>query len=65
MEWVVKLEAKSGWGEAEAIEVGRLECRVDELTEEEVGSALLEGKELLGELGRLIVQDPIQRVPDV
>jgi len=28
MEWVVKLEAKSGWGEVETIEVGRLERRV-------------------------------------
>ena len=27
MEWVLKLEAKSGWGEVETIEVGRLERR--------------------------------------
>lgn len=27
MEWVVKLEAKSGWGELETIEVARLEKR--------------------------------------
>jgi hypothetical protein len=28
MEWVLKLEARSGWGEVETIEVGRLERRV-------------------------------------
>jgi hypothetical protein len=28
MEWVVKLEAKTGWGAVEAIEIGRLERRV-------------------------------------
>jgi hypothetical protein len=28
MEWVLKLEAKSGWGEVETIEVGRLDRRV-------------------------------------
>jgi hypothetical protein len=28
MEWVIKLEAKSGWGEVETIEVGRLERRI-------------------------------------
>jgi hypothetical protein len=37
MEWVVKLEARNGWGEVETIEVGRLQRRVVGLTEEEVG----------------------------
>ncbi len=50
MEWVVKLEAKSGWGEVEAIEVDRLERWVVGLTAEEVGLTLAEGKQLLGEL---------------
>jgi hypothetical protein len=27
MEWVLKLEAKRGWGDVETIEVGRLERR--------------------------------------
>ena len=36
MEWVLKLEAKSGWGDVETIEVGRLERRVSGLTAEEL-----------------------------
>ena len=55
MEWVVKLEAKSGWGEVETIEVGRIEGRVVGLTADEVGLTLAEGKELLGELARLVL----------
>jgi hypothetical protein len=53
MEWVLKLEAKRGWGEVETIEVGRLERRVSGLTAEELGLTLAESKRLLGELARL------------
>jgi hypothetical protein len=60
MEWVVKLEAKSGWGEVETIEVGRLERRVVGLTAEGVGLTLAEGKNLLGELARLILQTQME-----
>ena len=60
MEWVVKLEAKSGWGEVETIEVGRLERRVVGLTAGDVGLTLAEGKNLLGELARLILQNQIK-----
>ncbi len=60
MEWVVKLEANSGWGEVETIEVGRIERRVVGLTADEVGLALVEGKELLGELARLILQTQME-----
>ena len=60
MEWVVKLEAKSGWGEVETIEVGRLERRVVGLTAEEVGLTLAEGKNLLAELGRLLLQTQME-----
>jgi hypothetical protein len=60
MEWVLKLEAKSGWGEVETIEVGRLERRVVGLTAEEVGLTLSEGKSLLGELARLILQTQME-----
>jgi hypothetical protein len=56
MEWVVRLEAKSGWGDVETIEVGRLERRVVGLTAEEIGLTLAEGKDLLSELARLILQ---------
>jgi hypothetical protein len=60
MEWVVKLETRNGWGEVETIEVGRLDRRVSGLTADEVGMALAEGKNLLGELGRLILQTQME-----
>jgi hypothetical protein len=60
MEWVVKLEAKSGWGEVETIEVGRLKRRVVGLTAAEVGLTLAEGKDLLGELARLVLQTQME-----
>jgi hypothetical protein len=56
MEWVVKLETRNGWREVETIEVGRFDRRVSGLTADEVGMTLAEGKNLLGELGRLILQ---------
>ena len=60
MEWVVKLETRNGWGEVETIEVGKLERRVVGLTAEEVGLTLAEGKILLAELGRLILQTQME-----
>jgi hypothetical protein len=60
MEWVVKLEAKTGWGDVETIEVGRLERRVVGLTAEEVGLTLAEGKALLGKLARVILQTQME-----
>jgi hypothetical protein len=47
MEWVVKLEARSGWGEVETIELATIKRRVVGLTAEEVGLTLAEGKDLL------------------
>jgi hypothetical protein len=60
MEWVVKLETRNGWGEVETIEVGRLDRQVSGLTADEVGMTLAEGKNLLGELGRLILQTQME-----
>ncbi len=60
MEWVVKLEARNGWGEVETIEVGRRDRRVLGLTAEEMGLTLAVGKSLLGELARLILQAQIE-----
>jgi hypothetical protein len=45
MECVIKLEAKSGRGDVETIEVGKFERRVVGLTAEEVGLTLAEGKD--------------------
>jgi hypothetical protein len=44
----------------ETIEVSRLERRVVGLTAEEVGLTLAEGKALLGELARLILQTQME-----
>jgi hypothetical protein len=60
MEWVLKLEARSGWGDVETIEVGRLECRVTGLGAEELGLTLAESKALLGELARLVLQTQVE-----
>ena len=60
MEWVLKLEARSGWGEVETIEVGRLERRVSGLTAEDLGLTLAESKTLLGELARLVLQTQVE-----
>jgi hypothetical protein len=60
MEWVVKIETKNGWGEVETIEVGRLARRPTGLAAEEFGLTLAEGKNLLGELGRLILQTQME-----
>jgi hypothetical protein len=60
MEWVVTLEAKSGWGEVETIDVGGLERPFVGPTAGEVGLTLAEGKDLLGELARLFLQTQIE-----
>ncbi|HEX3990556.1 MAG TPA: ISKra4 family transposase, partial [Acetobacteraceae bacterium] len=60
MEWTIKLEARSGWGEVEIIEVGRLKRRVVGLTGDEVGLTLAEGKDLLSELQRLVLQTQME-----
>ena len=45
LEWTIKLEACTGWGEVEIISVGRLKRRVVGLTADEIGLTLAEGKE--------------------
>jgi hypothetical protein len=60
MEWVVKLEAKTGWGEVETIEVGQIKRRVVGLTADEIGLTLEEGKGLLAELARLVLQTQME-----
>ena len=60
MDWTIKLEARSGWGEVETIEVARFKRRVVGLTAEEVGLSLVEGKEILAELQRLMLQTQME-----
>jgi hypothetical protein len=60
MEWTIKLEARSGRGEVETIEVSRLKRRLVGLTADEVGLTLAEGKDLLSELQRLVLQTQME-----
>jgi len=60
MEWVLKLEIRNDFGEMEMIEVGRLERRVVGLSAEQLGLTLAEAKNLLGELGRLVLQTQME-----
>ena len=60
MEWRIKLETRSGWGEVETIEVAHFKRRVVGLTAEEVGLSLEEAKQVLTELQRLVLQTQME-----
>jgi len=57
--WSIRLEAKTGWGEVQTFEIGRLERRVVGLATHEIGLMLDEAKSILAELQRRIVQTQI------
>ncbi len=61
MEWRIKLEATSGWGEVETIEVAHFKRRVIGLTTEEIG--LEEAKQILVDPQRLALPDMARTVP--
>ena len=58
MEWRIKLEATSGWGEVETIEVAHFKRRVVGSTAEEIG--LDEAKQVLADLQRLVVRTQME-----
>jgi hypothetical protein len=58
VEWRIKLEARSGWGEVETIEVASFRRRVVGLTAEEIDLSLEEAKRVLAELQRPMLQTP-------
>ena len=58
MEWRIKLEATSGWGEVETIEVAHFKRRVVGLTAEEIG--LEEAKQILADLQRLVLRTQME-----
>ncbi len=60
MEWRIKLEARSRWGEVETIEVAHFKRRVVGLTAEEIGLSLDEAKQVLAELQRLLVKSQME-----
>jgi hypothetical protein len=59
MEWKIRLEARTGWGEATTYEVGVLRRDLGDLTSNSVGLGLAEAKALLAELQQRIVQTQI------
>ncbi len=60
MGWRIKLEARSGWGEVETIEVSHFRRRVVGLTAEEIGLSLGEARQMLAELQRLVLQPQME-----
>lgn len=58
MEWRIKLEATSGWGEVETIEAAHFKRRVVGLTAEEIG--LEEAKQILADLQRLVLRTQME-----
>lgn len=59
MQWTIKLEAKTEWGDAQTFEIGCLTRGVAGLASHEVGLTLDEAKALLAELQRRVVQSQI------
>ena len=59
MEWTIKLEAKTGWGEVTSCEIGSLHRSLGDLTADGVGLSLAEAKALLAELQQRIVQSQV------
>ena len=59
MEWTIRLEAKTGWGEVTTCEIATLHRSLDDLTAEGVGLCLAEAKALLAKLQQRIVQSQI------
>ena len=59
MEWTIKLEARTGWGEVTTCEIGALRRSLGDLTADGVGLSLAEAKALLAELQQRLVQSQI------
>ena len=56
MEWTIRLEAKTGWGEVETVEVASIARPVLAATADDVGLSLAEAKSLLGRLQQAMVR---------
>ena len=59
MQWTIKLEASTAWGDAQTFEIGRLTRRLTGLPAHEIGLTLDEAKVLLAELQHRVVQTQI------
>ena len=56
MEWTIRLEAKTGWGEVETVEVVSIARPVFAATADDVGLSLAEAKSLLTRLQEAMVR---------
>src|SRR5450631_2381967 len=54
MEWKIRLEARTGWGEVTTCEIGTLRRGLGDLTADGIGLALAEAKSLLAELQQIV-----------
>jgi hypothetical protein len=55
MEWRIKLEAKTGWGEVTEVEIATLSRRAMSATDEDIGLSLAESKAILASLQQAMV----------
>jgi hypothetical protein len=59
MQWTIRLEARTGWGETQTYEIGAISRRVTGLDADEVGLLLDEAKAVLAEPRRRMVRSQI------
>ncbi len=59
MEWRIKLEVKTGWGEITQVEIASLSRRTIAATDEDIGLSLAEGKAIVAVLQQAIVTTQI------
>ena len=60
MEWVLKLEARTPLGETETIEITSFKRQIGVLSAEELGLSLAEGKQVLENLQRIVLQTQVE-----
>lgn len=59
MQWTIRLEARTGWGDTETDEIGTVSRRVTGQSADDVGLLLDEAKAVLAELRRRMVQSQV------
>ena len=59
MEWTIRLEAKTGWGEVETLELVSITRPVLAATADDVGLSLAEAKSLLAKLQEAMVRGQV------
>ena len=59
MEWTIRLETKTGWGEMETVELGTITRPVLAATADDVGLSLAEAKSLIARLQDVMVRGQV------